>query len=127
MIGTNSSKQLIAATAHGIETPLVCADTSASGTVQVCTTSPTFTPASGDCVIYTTTTANTGAGLTLNVNSLGAKSVAKWLGTTTLAAGDVPVTEPQLACYNGTVWNLSTIGNAPRLRWRRRYLGGNCG
>ena len=113
VIGTNSSKQLVAATAHGIETPLVCADTSASGTVQVCSTSPTFTPASGDCVIYTTTTANTGAGLTLNVNSLGAKSVAKWLGTTTLAAGDVPVTEPQLACYNGTVWNLSTIGNAP--------------
>jgi hypothetical protein len=64
-------------------------------------------------VIYTTTTANSGTGLTLNVNSLGATSVAKWLGATTLAANDVPAGEAQMACYNGTVWNLSTIGNAP--------------
>ena len=92
---------------------LSCADTSASGTAQSCTTSPTFAPAANSCVMYTTTMANSGTGLTLNVNSLGAKSVAKWLGTTTLAAGDVAANSPQLACYNGTVWNLSTIGNAP--------------
>ena len=92
---------------------LSCADTSASGTAQSCTTSPSFTPAANSCVIYTTTTANSGTGLTLNVNTLGAKSVAKWLGTTALAAGDVAANSPQLACYNGTVWNLSTIGNAP--------------
>lgn len=92
----------------------ICIDTSGSGTAQSCTTTGgTFTPVTGSCVVYATGTANTGAGLTLNVNSLGAKSVAKWLGTTTLAAGDVAATSPQLACYNGTVWNLSTIGNAP--------------
>ena len=61
----------------------------------------------------TISTANTGAGLTLNVNSLGAKSVAKWQGTTTLVAGDVPVSKPVQACYDGTNWNLATIGNAP--------------
>lgn len=101
------------ATPHQIIVPLVCADSSASGTAQTCTTAPSFTPAANDCVIYTTTTANTGAGLTLNVNALGAKSVAKWLGATTLAANDVLAGQAQLACYNGTVWNLSTIGNAP--------------
>lgn len=90
-----------------------CSDVSGSGTAQTCTTPQTFTPAINSCVVYTTNTANTGTGLTLNINSLGAKSVAKWLGTTTLAAGDVAANSPQWACYNGTVWNLSTIGNAP--------------
>lgn len=107
---TGNATGLNAGTATNL---LSCADTSASGTAQSCTTSPSFTPAANSCVIYTTTTANTGTGLTLNVNGLGAKSVAKWLGTTTLAAGDVKANSPQLACYNGTVWNLSTIGNAP--------------
>ena len=57
------------ATGHQVEVILACADTSGSGTVQVCNTSPAFTPVAGDCIIYTTTTANTGTGLTLNVNS----------------------------------------------------------
>ena len=109
----NGASAPTAATGHQLEAPLVCADSSASGTAQTCTTSPSFTPAANDCVIYTTTTANSGTGLTLNVNALGAKSVAKWLGATTLVAGDVAANNPQLACYNGTVWNLSTIGNAP--------------
>jgi hypothetical protein len=110
--GSSASAGTVA-TGHQLLAPLACADSSSSGTVQSCTTSPTFVPAANDCVIYTTTTANTGTGLTLNVNSLGAKSVAKWLGLTTLTAGDVAAGEAQLACYNGTVWNLSTIGNAP--------------
>jgi hypothetical protein len=91
----------------------VCADVSGSGTAQSCTTSPSFTPATGACIVYSTTTANTAAGLTINVNSLGAKSVAKWLGTTTLAAGDVPASKPVVGCYDGTNWNFSAIGNAP--------------
>lgn len=92
----------------------ICADTSASGTAQTCTTTPTFTVAANACIVYTTTTANTGAGLTLNVNSLGAKSVSKWMGsTTTLAANDVLAGKSTLACYDGTTWELSDIGNAP--------------
>lgn len=90
-----------------------CPDTSASGSAQVCNTTPTFTPVAGSCVTYTTTTANTGTGLTLNVNSLGAKSVAKWQGATTLAANDVLANKDVLACYDGTNWELATIGNAP--------------
>jgi hypothetical protein len=64
-------------------------------------------------VVYTTTTSNSGAGLTINVNSLGAKSVAKWQGTTSLAAGDIPANKPVWACYDGTDWDVATIGNAP--------------
>lgn len=101
------------ASAHQVQAPLVCADSTASGTAQSCTTSPSFTPAAGDCVIYTTTTANTGAGLTLNVDALGAKSVAKWQNVTTLAANDVRANTENLACYDGTNWELDTIGNAP--------------
>src|ERR1700690_4208675 len=93
--------------------PINCADTSASGSVQVCNTTPSFTPVAGSCVTYTTTTANTGAGLTLNVNSLGAKSVAKWQGSTTLSANDVLANKEVVTCYDGTNWELATIGNAP--------------
>lgn len=91
--------------------PLQCNDTTTSGTTQTCTTAPSFTPAAKDCVVYNTTTTNTGA-LTLNVNSSSAAPVKKWLGTA-LVAGDVVANKPQLACYDGTNWLLSTIGNAP--------------
>jgi len=99
---------------HDVAIPLACADSSGSGTAQSCTTSPSFTPVAGDHIIYTTTTANTGTGLTLNVNGLGAKSVSKWAGSsTTLAANDVLAGKQVLATYDGTTWELSTIGNAP--------------
>ena len=99
--------------AHAVSAILTCSDTSGSGTVQVCNTSPSFNPVANDCIVYTTTTANTGTGLTVNVNSLGAKSVAKWLSSTTLAANDVLASKEQLLCYDGTNWELATIGNPP--------------
>ena len=94
-------------------TTQACADTSGSGTVQSCTTSTSFTPFTDACVVYTTTTTNSGTGLTLNINSLGAKSaaVASSAGwTTVLAVGAVPANTPITACYNGTNWNLSGTG-----------------
>lgn len=105
----------LALTGHNVTAPLVCSDTSASGTAQSCTTSPTFTPTTDDCVIYTTTTTNSGAGLTTNVNALGAKSVAipgssGW--TTTLTASIVPANKPLLACYDGTNWNVQQTGTS---------------
>lgn len=92
---------------------LTCADTSGSGTAQSCTTSPSFTPAAGSSIIYTTTTANSGTGLTINVNSLGAKSVAKWQNSTTLATNDIKANTQVLMTYDGTNWEAATIGNAP--------------
>lgn len=98
---------------HDIAKPLDCDDTSGSGTAQVCNTSPTFTPVAGDCMLYETTTSNTGTGLTINWNSLGAKSVAKWQTTTTLAANDIRANTEVLACYDGTNIEIATIGNVP--------------
>jgi hypothetical protein len=111
VLGTNSSKQLIADTAHLTALPLQCSDTSGSGTAQVCNTTPTFAPAKGDWIIYYTTTTNTGA-LTLNVNSNGATAVQKWEGTA-LASGDVQGNIPVAMLFDGTHWQVSTIGNAP--------------
>ena len=92
---------------------LPCSDTSGSGTAQNCTTSPSFTPAANSCVVYTTTTTNSGTGLTVNVNSLGAKSVAVpgssgW--TATLVASVIPTGKPLLACYDGTNWDVVQTG-----------------
>jgi hypothetical protein len=96
------------------DTIMSCADTSGSGTAQSCTTLVSFTPTTGSCISYTTTTANTGTGLTINVNSLGAKSVAKWQTTTTLAAGDIAANTQVKMCYDAAGhWEADTIGNAP--------------
>lgn len=115
VIGTNSSKQLAASTAHDLSVPVECSDVSGSGTAQSCSSAPTFTPASGDRIRYTTTTANTGTGLTINVNSLGAKSVAipgssGW--TTTLTAGIIPANTWLDLTYTGTNWNVVQTGTA---------------
>lgn len=98
--------------AHGLEGPWLCSDVSGSGTAQSCTTSPSFTPAAKDCFIYNTTTTNTGD-VTVNINTLGAKHFRKYLGSSTLAAGDLVANTPQVVCYDGTFVEVSTIGNAP--------------
>lgn len=110
VIGANSSAQAVSATAHGVSTPLACDDTSASGTAQSCTSSPSFTPASGDAILYATTTTNTGD-VTTNVNSLGAKHIRKNFGAQTLGAGDLVANVPTLLVYDGTYWEISTTGN----------------
>src|SRR5208283_2454802 len=112
VVATNGSGQMISANADLIETPIDCADTSGSATAQSCTTVPSFTPDANDCIVYTTTTANTGD-LTVNVNGLGAKDVRKWLGASELAGGDMPANEQVVTCYDGTYWEVMTIGNAP--------------
>ncbi len=95
--------------------PQACANTTASGTAQVCTVANTFTPQTNNCVVYTTNTTNSGTGLTVNVNSLGAKSVAipgasGW--TTTLTASIIPANKPLNMCYDGTNWNVQQTGTA---------------
>src|SRR5581483_5879163 len=102
-------------TAHDLALPKQCADSSGSGTAQSCSTAPTFTPAANDLIIYTTTTANTGTSLTVNVTSLGAKSVAiagssGW--TTTLTAGVIQANKPVLMIYDGANWDVMQTGTA---------------
>jgi len=102
-------------TAHSISVPLACADTSGSGTAQSCTTSPSITPVADDCFFYTTTTPNSGTGLTTNIDALGAKSIAipgssGW--TTTLTAGIIPANKPLLMCYDGTNLDVAQTGTS---------------
>lgn len=113
VLGTDSGKRPITATGHATALPWECTDTSGSGSAQVCNTSPSFTPVAGDTIIYTTTTSNSGAALTINVNSLGAKPVAKWQTSTTLVANDIRANTEVLMTYDGTNWEATTIGNAP--------------
>lgn len=104
---------LTSSSAHLLNAAFNCADTSGSGTAQSCTPSPSFTPGNGDQIVYTTTTPNSGAGLTIAVGGLGAKPVAKWQTTTTLAAGDICANTQIVMTYDGTNWEASTICNAP--------------
>lgn len=91
----------------------ICNDTSGSGTAQTCNTGIPFTPVAGSLILYHTTTNNSGTGLTINVNSLGAKSVAKWQKITTLASGDVQSGTYIQMVYDGTNWVMQAPGNAP--------------
>ncbi len=96
--------------------PQACADTSGSGTAQSCTTGASFTPQADNCIVYTTTTANSGTGLTVNINSLGAESVAiagasGWT-TTLVASSSIPANKPMHLCYDGTNWDASGTGYA---------------
>lgn len=104
------------ATGHQLQVPLACPDSSGSGTAQSCSTGgTTYTPAAYDCILYSTTTTNSGTGLTINADSLGAKSLAipgasGW--TTTLTANIVPANKPMLACYDGTNWDVQQTGTS---------------
>ena len=102
----------LTASAHTLQVPWICGDSSGSGTAQVCATSISFTPAAGDTIIYKTTTTNTGD-VTLNVNSSSAAHIRKWLGSAVLAAGDLVANTPIPLTYDGTFWEIGTIGNAP--------------
>jgi len=100
-------------TAHNTLENLICSDSSGSGTAQSCSTGPTiFTPVSGDTIMYSTTTTNTGD-VTVDVNSLGVKHIRKWQGSSVLASGDLVANTPTLLTYDGTFWEIYTIGNAP--------------
>jgi hypothetical protein len=112
-VGTNSSKQFIAATPHQIALPLQCADTSSSSTTYTCTTTPSIAALTkGDTFIFTSANqANSGAS-TLNIDAIGAKTLQKWEGTA-LAAGDIASGGALVVVYDGTNLQLMTIGNAP--------------
>lgn len=110
--GLDANVNTIQASAHTMSLPLACSDSSGSGSAQSCSTSPTFTPASGDTILYSTTTTNTGD-VTINVNASSAVHVRKWQASSTLASGDLKANTPLLLTYDGTYWEAYVIGNAP--------------
>jgi hypothetical protein len=93
-------------TAHTTSAVLVCADTSSSATTYACATTPSFTPAAGDVVLFTAINqANSGTS-TLNVNSSGAKTIKKQQNAANLASGDLAAAGAVLMEYDGTYWQV---------------------
>ena len=114
VLASNSSKQIISATPHNVVTPLQCADTSASATTYTCTTTPSLASlAAGDAFIFTTINQNNSGSATLNIDAIGAKTIKKWQNTANLAAGDLQASASVLVTYDGTNFEIDTIGNAP--------------
>ena len=102
------------ATAHQMAAPLLCADTSSSSTTYTCTLAPVLgSLAAGDTVILTAVNQNNSGSSTLNVNGIGAKTIKKWQNSTNLAAGDLQASAAVLLTYDGTNFDLMTVGSAP--------------
>ena len=109
---TNSSSQIVASTTHNLSVPANCIAASGSGTAYTCSTSPTFTPASGDHIQFKADVVNTGSA-TLNINGAGAATIYKWGNTSTLVAGDLQAGHWISATYDGSHWQLEgQLGNA---------------
>lgn len=76
----------------------------AGGTAQAITATPT-TPlgayVANSLYIVTAAAANTGAGPTINISALGAKTIVK-RAATALAANDIVVSMPMWLFYDGT-------------------------
>ncbi|MBZ5684389.1 MAG: hypothetical protein LAP86_05075 [Acidobacteriia bacterium] len=101
---------------HGVSLPLLCSDSSGSGTTQSCTSSPQFnsagtsiSPTAGDVIVYKTTTTNVGD-LTININRTGAVHINKW-GGTVLSGGEIIAGQYYLLTYDGTRWQMQNLGN----------------
>jgi hypothetical protein len=109
-LGDSTGQHLSAALFHNLGAPLVCSDTSGSGTAQSCNTSPKYntsgsavTPVAGDEIIYTTTTTS-GSTLTLAVNGGTAESVYKTGNTAAVTTGDIQAGAYYLLVFDGTHW-----------------------
>ena len=112
VVGTDANGVLGNALGSAVLSSSQCNDASGSGTAQSCSTSPSFSTSTGSAIVYSTTTTNTGD-VTLAFNGGAAKHIRKWLGAATLAAGDLPANTPVWMMYDGTFWEIMTIGNAP--------------
>ncbi len=108
-----NGQDLTAASYHNAASPLLCLDSSGSGTAQSCSTSPSsditgaaITLVAGDTILYKTTTTNTGD-ITVNVNTSGATHIRKAQGTSVLAAGDLIAGQYVPLTFDGTFWEMA--------------------
>jgi len=86
--------------------------TSVSGTDTITAIAPLSmnTYVAGQVFRFIAAGANTTTGVTLNINSAGAKNITK-NGTTALAVGDIPAGSVVLVTYDGTQFQISNIEN----------------
>lgn len=88
--------------------------TAVSGTDTITATlaSPTLAAyTAGQIFRFVSAGANTGTSVTLNINSLGAKSITKY-GATALAVGDIPSGVAVVVIYDGTQFQLLNVNKA---------------
>lgn len=95
----------------GVHTAILnCTAAGANTTTYACSTTPSFTPAAGDVILFCPDVANTGAS-TLNVNAAGAKPLKQNQGQTPLVANDLRAAPACVAVqYDGTNWDLQGQG-----------------
>jgi hypothetical protein len=110
VIGTNGSNQIVTATAHSTSAIAVCTGTSGNGSAYTCSTSPTFTPAANDQILFVADVAS-GTGPTINVNSLGAKAITKFGNVTPLETGDISQSQVTILVYDGTEWQAQNVAS----------------
>jgi len=84
--------------------------TSVSGTDTITALAPVSMSAlaAGQTFRFIAAGANTTTGVTLNINSIGAKNITK-NGTTALAAGDIPSGSVVVVVYDGTQFQLTSL------------------
>lgn len=89
-------------------TPLYCASASGSATTYTCALNPMLTAyTAGMTLAWKVDTSCTGSTTTtLNIDSLGAKSIKQADGTTDPASGDCPANRQLALRYDGTVFRI---------------------
>lgn len=104
-----------AASAHDLVIPKACIAASASTTNYTCTTSPSFTPATGDLILFKADATNTTTTPNLNVNSVGNVLIKKNLYAGAAIVGDIISGSWYLILYDGTTWVIIGQSGTPNI------------
>ena len=99
---------------HAVAAVLACADSSSSATTYTCATTPTFTPAAGDVVLFTGINQSNSGTSTLAVNGQSpGRTIRKQQNAASLVSGDLAAGGAVLMEYDGTYWQMQgQIANA---------------
>lgn len=106
LLGSNSSSQSIAATAHSPSSIATCVAASASSTTYTCSTSPTFTPVTGDSILFNSDVASTSSTPSINVNSAGNKIIKLNGAALANTNGALAAGGWYWMLYDGTNWEM---------------------
>ncbi len=105
LVGTDSTPHIVAATGHSVSADISCIATSGIGTAYTCSTSPSFSPATGDSVNFKADVAS-GASPTLAVNGATAATIKKLEGGSSLVANDLAAGGWSHMTFDGVNWQM---------------------
>ena len=110
---TTTTGALTPANFHQISAPIVATDTSASATTYTATTSPVLASlTTGDIVDFCGINQDNSGASTLAINGGSAIPIKSWQATA-LVAHDMRAGKCVILRYDGTNFELDTVGNAP--------------